>query len=77
MVDARYVTHVDIAEATIKIVRNANGKYDATLKAGGVSFQGRGNSVRTAATDTFRQAFNERRGSGAPTKRYRVARSVI
>jgi hypothetical protein len=79
MANLHYVTHIDIPQATIKITRNADGTYDAILKAAGVSFSGRGRSVRTAAADTFRKALNERRGSdkGSPTKRYRVAKSVL
>ena len=79
MAKTRYVTHVEIKEANISVVRNTEGSYDAILIANGVSFKGRGRSVRTATEDTFRQAFNEPRGldKGRPSKRYRIAKSVI
>jgi len=79
MAKIRYVTLVEIKEAVMTVVRNADGTYHATLKAAGVSFHGRGKSVRTAAEDTLRHAFNEPRGSdkGRPSKRYRIARSLI
>jgi hypothetical protein len=74
----RYVSLFNIEEVTITFVRNADRTYDATLKAEGVSFHGKGRSMRTAVDDAFPAASKEPRGpeKGRPTKRYQVAQSI-
>lgn len=74
----RYVTHLQIDGASVRVSRTAAGRYAAKLAAHRCSWAGNGETVLKAVEDAISAVRAEKRGAveGRPSNRYRVAQSL-